>query len=101
MTNGARRLGTDLEDPHTRPWFLWDEDLSVAELREILVDERHPRWLELAAKVLREARDDQVWRFLTVPQVVARYPELSRRLGRRRAFWDYLLGAWRRHGLIG
>jgi len=100
MSNGSRHLGVDLRDPDTRPWFLWDEDLSVRELREILVDQGHPRWLELTAKVMREARDDQVWLFLTVPQVVARYPQLSLRLGRRRAFWDYILGAWRRHGFI-
>lgn len=100
MTGVPRPLGTDLDDPETRPWFLWDEDLSVRDLQEILADETHPRWLDLAAKVMREARDDQVWRFLTVGCVAARYPELTPRLGRRRGFWDYILRAWRRHGLI-
>jgi hypothetical protein len=101
MSRAPRPLGTNLEDPETRPWFLWDEDLSVRELREILGDERHPRWFELAAKVMREARDDQVWLFLGVDRVAARYPEIAPRLGRQRAFWDYILEAWRRHGLIG
>lgn len=100
MGGGGRRLGTDLEDPDTRPWFLWDEDVSVRELRAILAAEDHPRWVELAAKVLREARDDQVWLFLRPERVAARYPDLAPRLGRRRAFWDYLLRAWRRHGLV-
>jgi hypothetical protein len=101
MSETARPLGTDLHDPRTRPWFLWDEELSVGELRAILADECHPRWAELAAKVMREARDDQVWLFLPVALVVSRYAEVAPRLGRRRAFWDYLLGAWRRHGLVG
>ena len=100
MRKAERRLGTDLADPETRPWFLWDEDLSVRELREILADRRHPRWVELAARVMREARDDQVWLFLAPAQVAACYQDIAPRLGRRRAFWDYLLGAWRRHGLI-
>ena len=100
MSQAPRQLGTDLSDPETRPWFLWDEDLSVGELRAILAAERHPRWIELAAKVMREARDDQVWLFLPVERAVARYAEIAPRLGRRRAFWDYLLGAWRHHGLI-
>jgi hypothetical protein len=100
MPPPARPLGTDLADPDTRPWFLWDEDLSVRELRAILQREDHPRWVELAAKVMREARDDQVWLFLPVGRVAARYPELAPRLGRRRAFWDYLLGSWRRHGFL-
>jgi hypothetical protein len=96
----GRPLGTDLQDPDTRSWFLRDEDLSVRELRALLADERHPRWVELAAKVMREARDDQVWLFLTVDRVAARYADLAPRLGRRRPFWDELLGAWRRHGLL-
>ena len=100
MGQANRPLGTDLTDPETRPWFLWDEDLSVRELRAILADEHHPRWRELAAKVMREARDDQVWLFLPVARVVARYSEIAPRLGRRRSFWDYILDAWRRHGPI-
>jgi hypothetical protein len=100
MSRVQRRFGTDLLDPETRPWVLWDEDLSVRELRAILVDERHPRWLALAATVMREARDDQVWLFLPLSRVVARYEDIRPRLGRRRGFWDYLLQAWRRHGLI-
>ena len=100
MSRAARTLGTDLRNPDTRPWFLWDEDLSVRELRAVLDDENHPRWIELAAKVMREARDDQVWLFLPVERVAARYADLAPRLGRRRPFWDDLLGAWRRHGLL-
>ena len=96
MSRVQRRLGTDLLDPETRPWFLWDEDLSVRELRAILVNETHPRWLELAATLMREARDDQVWLFLPLSRVVARHEDIRTRLGRRRAFWDYLLQAWRR-----
>ena len=97
----ARPLSTKLDDPEARPWFLWDEDLSVGELRELLAVESHPRWVELAAKVMREGRDDQVWLFLRPARVVARYQEIAPRLGRRRAFWDYLIAAWRRHGFVG
>ncbi len=100
MSQAPRALGTDLRNLDTRPWFLWDEDLSVRELRAVLADEDHPRWIELAAKVMREARDDQVWLFLPVEQVARRYGDLAPRLGRRRPFWDDLLGAWRRHGLL-
>ncbi|MGH7149531.1 MAG: hypothetical protein ACREIU_02475 [Planctomycetota bacterium] len=95
-----RPLGTDLSDPNTRPWFLWDEDLSVSELRAILGTESHPRWVELAAKVLREARDDEVWVFFPLVRVAARYAEIRPRLGRRRAFWDDLLEGWRGDGLV-
>src|SRR6266542_2874339 len=77
MSRSPRPLGTNLDDPETRPWFLWDEGMSVGELRQALADEGHPRWLELAAKVMREARDDQVWLFLPLERVAARYPDLA------------------------
>lgn len=50
--------------------------------------------------MLREARDSDVWQFVTPAQVAAALPDLARHLGRRRAFWDYLIGRWRAHGLV-
>jgi hypothetical protein len=32
--------------------------------------------------------------------VAARWNALAPHLGRRRAFWEYLLDAWRRQGLL-
>ncbi|HKB17005.1 MAG TPA: hypothetical protein VKF62_13145 [Planctomycetota bacterium] len=72
----------------------------MSELRAILGDEGHPRWVELAAKVMREARDDEVWVFLQLARVAARHAELRPRLGRRRAFWDDLLEGFRGDGLV-
>jgi hypothetical protein len=100
MRPHERPLGTDLSDPETRPWFLWDEHLSVRDLGAILAHERRPRRVELAAKVMREARDDQLWQFLPAARVVARYVDLAPRLGRRRPVWDCLLAAWRRPRLL-
>ncbi len=77
MATAQRRLGTDLANQETRPWFLWDEDLCVRELRATLSDQTHPRWGELAAKVIRETRDDQVWLFLTPAKAAARYGEVA------------------------
>lgn len=51
--------------------------------------------LRLLATVLREARDTDVWRFTTVDEVVALWPVLERHLGRRRRFWEFLLGKWK------
>jgi len=90
-----------MTDEDRRPYFLWDEDLSIAEVRRIMDgadDARRPR---LMAKILREARDDEVWAFLTVRQVVESWPQIAPILGRRRAFWEFLLHAWKRRNLIG
>lgn len=94
-------LSTDLQDPRAVPYFLWDEPMSVAELRERLRAASAPERARLLGKILREARDTEVWGFVTPAEVAARWQELSPHLGRRRGFWEFLLAAWRREGLLG
>jgi hypothetical protein len=97
-----RALSVDLESPESRPYFFWDEDLSVAELRAALRSEgQADQRLRLLGKLLREARDTDVWRFVTPADVAAALPALGRRLGRRRPFWEFLIEGWRRDGLLG
>jgi len=66
----------------------------VAELRSRLASGPTER-LRLLGKVLREARDTDVWRFTTPGEVTTLWPQLQRHLGRRRAFWQFLLERWR------
>lgn len=93
-------LSTDLDDPDAVPYFLWDEPLTVRELHARLQSASHPERVRLLAKILREARDTEVWKFTTLREVVELWAELSRQLGRRRAFWEFLLSEWQRQGLI-
>lgn len=88
------RLSVDLDDPEAVPYFLWDEPMSVGELRSRLVSAAEPERLRLLGKILREARDTEVWRFTTPSDVARLWPQLQRHLGRRRAFWEFLLGRW-------
>ena len=83
-----------------RPYFLWDEELTNDELRAILADPTHPRHDPLLAKTLREARDIDVWAFTTPAAVARALPRLERRLGRRYAFWRFLIDGWREYGLL-
>jgi hypothetical protein len=95
-----RPLTVDLSEGAKRPYFLWDEDVSVDELRQILhAGPEHER-TRLLGKMLREARDTDVWRFVTPEDVASALPSLRRRLGRRRAFWDFLIHGWREDGLL-
>lgn len=80
--------------------FAWDRPETAASLRAKLADESAPLWPAAAAWLLREARVDQVWQFLTLPQIVAAFPRLAPMLGRRRPLWEYLLRTARELGRI-
>ena len=53
-----------------------------------------------ADEILREVRDPDVWTYTTPHDVARLWPQLERHLGRRRAFWKYLLGRWADFGII-
>lgn len=95
-----RSLTTDFSQSHLRPYFLWDEDLSVEELRRRLRGDDARERLRLLAKLLREASDIDVWEFVAPSEVAAAFPALRQRLGRRRAFWEFLLEGWRQDGIV-
>ncbi len=73
--------------------FAWDRPESVASLRAKLAAPTSPDWLQTAAWLMREARVEQVWQFLTLRQIASLFPQLSPMLGRRRPVWDHLLRA--------
>lgn len=93
-------LSTKLDDPAAVPYFLWDEPMTVAELEERLRSASEPERVRLLAKVLREARDTETWRFTTPEDVARAWPALARHLGGRRSFWEFLLRSWREQGLL-
>lgn len=94
-----RGITTDMRRGDLRPYFLWDEDVSIDELRIALArpgDERD----RLMGKMLREARDLDVWELVTPAEVAEALPRVARRVGRRLPFWTFLIEGWRRDGLL-
>ncbi len=90
----------DLRQSERRPYFFWDEDMSVAELHAIL---RGPSGFardRALGRMLREARDIDVWSFVTPAEVAEALPRIERRLGRRAAFWRFLINGWKLDGLL-
>lgn len=96
----SRGLTTDLDRDDLRPYFFWDEDISIAELRAVLGGASSEERDRLLAKLLREARDIDVWRFITPVEVAEVLPRLRRRVGRRYDFWRWLIDGWRVDGLL-
>jgi hypothetical protein len=87
------------EDPTARPYFLWSEPTTVGDFRTALAGATGEARAQLLGRLLREARDTDVWAFTTPAEVRAALPALERYLGRRRGFWTYLLSAWEAHGI--
>lgn len=89
-----------LLDEETVPYFLWDRHISVARLREILGDRTHPMRIQLLQVLLREAKTEHVWHFLSPLEVTESWEAVRPGLGRRRPVWEWLLDAWRKHGYL-
>lgn len=73
--------------------FAWDRPETADSLRERLRKSSRSEWLRLAAWILREARVEEVWQFLTLREVADAFPHLCRKLGHRRSVWEHLLRA--------
>lgn len=94
-------ITADLSREDQRPYFLWDEPYTIAEFRTALATAKPEEWHRLVGKLMREARDTDVWRFVEPKVVWAEFDRMRPYLGRRRAFWEYLLGAWHHDGVLG
>lgn len=73
--------------------FAWDRHESTATLHEKLADEASPGWPNTAAWLMREARVEQVWEFLSLDQIDRQFSRIRPLLGRQRPVWEYLLRA--------
>ena len=94
-------LSTELSDPGAVPYFLWDEPMTVLELRRRLETAVPVERFRLLGKILREARDTDVWKFTSPEEILRNWSLISPYLGRRRSFWEFLLERWHDEGLIG
>ncbi len=94
-------LSSDLNLPSAVPYFLWDEPMTVAELKQKLESASEEERMRLLGKVLREARDTDVWLFTSPAEVALLWDRIERYLGRRREIWKFLVDQWQEMKLIG
>ena len=83
-----------LLDPQGRPYFLWDLDIDLAAFERLL---RHPDpevRAYFVGKLMRQAKPDDVFQFVTRATIRELWPRVQRYLGRSREFWTWLLEAW-------
>ena len=96
----SRRLSTDLSDPDVVPYFLWDDAMTVSQLEAFLRTASPDDRFRMLGKIVREAKDVDVWRFLTPADLERDWNRIAPYLGRRRSYWQWLLEGWRSQGLL-
>ncbi|HVK88110.1 MAG TPA: hypothetical protein VM513_28515 [Kofleriaceae bacterium] len=83
-------------DAAGRPYFLWDDDMTLDVFREKLNDPDIEIRAYFTGKLMRQAKPDDVFSFVTLREIVALWDRLERYLGASRAFWRWLLDRWGR-----
>jgi hypothetical protein len=83
-----------LVDAQGRPYFLWDCEMTLAELKTRLNDPDPDVRAYLLGKVMRQAKPDDALALVTLREITDLWPRIERHLGRSRAFWRWLLSSW-------
>jgi hypothetical protein len=85
---------TVLVDARGRPYFLWDVDLNLEELEHRLSDPDPVVSGYFHAKLMREAKPEDVFKLTTRARIEALWPYLDKHLGRKREQWRWLFEQW-------
>lgn len=83
-----------LTDAAGRPYFAWDSDLTLAEFQRRLQDADPQVRGYFAGKLMRQARPDDVFAFLTVAGIGEDWAFIQPHLGASRDFWTWILTRW-------
>lgn len=83
-----------LLDSRGRPYFLWDEDMTADELRARLTDADPEVRAYFLGKVMRQAKPDDVFSFVSLRDIVEQFSMVERYLGNSRDFWHWLIERW-------
>lgn len=80
-----------LVDPQGRPYFLWDLDLDLPAFERLLRDPDPEVRAYFVGKLMRQAKPDDVFRFVSRDDLVELWPSTRKYLGNTRDFWRWLL----------
>jgi len=83
------------------PYFMWDYQYTVGQIKEMLKSGDESERLWLIAKIMRDARYSDVWKFISL-QDFLKYRErlMNGRLGREKGFWQFMYTQWLKHGIV-
>jgi len=78
------------------PYFLWDYDLTEEEVRKILKEGDEFSRLWLMGRILSHARFEDVFKYLTLKDILTVFPKLKMRKEIKKA-WERAFSAWGYH----
>jgi hypothetical protein len=87
-------------DDQRRPYFLWDSDMTIDEFREGLRSSDPEARAYLIGKLMRQAKPDDVFTFVSPREIRETWSLLVRYLGKTRDFWTWLFETWERQGHV-
>jgi hypothetical protein len=83
-----------LTDRHGHPYFLWDSEMTLDQFRSALKDSDPGVRAYMVGKLMRQAKPDDVFTFVSTREIRELWPRLERYLGTTREFWAWLLEEW-------
>jgi hypothetical protein len=83
-----------MSDAHGRAYFLWDEDVTLDEFRSSLRDPDPQVRAYFLGKLMRQAKPDDVFSFVTLRELSEQLDAVEPYLGRTRPFWRWLIEHW-------
>jgi hypothetical protein len=91
----------DISRDDVVPYFMWDYRYTVGQIKKILAEGGEDQRLWLIAKIMRDARYCDVWKFISL-QDFLKYRErlMNGRLGRDKRFWQFMYSQWLKHGIV-
>jgi hypothetical protein len=75
------------------PYFIWDYDLTDADVRAILHGEDEAQKAWLVARLLEAARFEDVWQYISLAELRRIFPKLQLK-PQVRAAWEFALLVW-------
>jgi hypothetical protein len=91
----------DVSSDEIVPYFMWDYRYTVGQVKETLAHGSESERIWLMAKIMRDARYCDVWKFFSL-QDFLKYRErlMNGRLGREKGFWQFMYTQWLKHGIV-
>jgi len=77
----------------TKPYFIWDYNLTKKQVKEILRGENETKRRWLAARILESAKFSDVFKYLTLDQIKQLFPDLKMKKPVKKA-WERALHVW-------